>query len=135
MSDDFTNRLEDRGIRISMDGRGRYLDNIFVERLWRSVKYEEVYLNDYHEVREAKNRLGQYFQFYNSERLHQSLGYHVPAEVYHEHQEGQKDIGKSEGLITILKPGHLDMLLGLHWRMEYLGIPKAGLILPGFKIE
>lgn len=85
-SDDFTNRLEDRGIRISMDGRGRYLDNIFVERLWRSVKYEEVYLNDYHEVREAKNRLGQYFQFYNSERLHQSLGYHVPAEVYYGHQ-------------------------------------------------
>ena len=85
-SDGFTNCLKDHGIRISMDGRGRFLDNIFVERLWRSVKYEEVYLNDYHEVHEAKDRLGQYFQFYNSKRLHQSLGYHTPAEVYCRYQ-------------------------------------------------
>jgi len=72
-SDDFTRCLEDHGIQISMDGRGRFVDNIFTERLWRSVKYEEVYLNDYREVHEAKDRLGRYFQFYNTERFHQSL--------------------------------------------------------------
>jgi len=84
-SDDFTKRLKDHGIRISMDGRGRCFDNIFIERLWRSVKYEEVYLNDYQEIREAKDRLGQYFEFYNNERLHQSLDYRTPGEVYRRH--------------------------------------------------
>jgi putative transposase len=81
-SDDFTKRLLVRDIRISMDGRGRALDNIFVERLWRSVKYEEVYLNDYLDVRTAKERLGCYFDFYNTERPHQSLGYATPEEIY-----------------------------------------------------
>lgn len=71
---EFTGRLEDAGIKISMDGRGRALDNIFVERLWRSVKYEEVYIKDYRDVREAKAELGNYFKFYNAERLHQSCG-------------------------------------------------------------
>jgi len=81
-SDDFTKRLKDHGIQISMDGRGRCFDNIFVERLWRSVKYEEVYLNDYREIREAKYRLGRYFEFYNNERLHQSLDYCTPGEMH-----------------------------------------------------
>jgi putative transposase len=81
-SKDFTGRLEDEGIRISMDGRGRVFDNIFVERLWRSVKYEEVYLKDYRTVKEAIQSLGAYFELYNTERLHQSLAYRTPREVY-----------------------------------------------------
>lgn len=79
---DFTGRLEQAQIRISQDGRGRALDNVFVERLWRSVKYEEVYLKDYGTVGEARQGLGNYFAFYNHERLHQSLGYRTPAAVY-----------------------------------------------------
>ena len=70
------------GIKISMDGKGRALDNIFVERLWRSLKYEEVYLKDYETVEEAKDGINAYFDYYNNERPHQSLGYKTPAEVY-----------------------------------------------------
>ncbi len=66
-----------------MDGRGRDLDNIFVERLWRSVKYEEVCLHDYDDVRQAREGLGRYFDFYNRERLHQSLNHQTPAAVCH----------------------------------------------------
>jgi len=80
----FTGRLKEAGIRISMDGRGRCMDNVFVERLWRSVKYEEVYLKDYETVPEAVQGLGAYFTFYNRERLHQSLGYRTPERVYRE---------------------------------------------------
>ena len=65
-----------------MDGQGRVFDNIFVERLWRTVKVEEVYLRDYQTVAEATLNLGRYFEFYNHERLHQALGYCTPAEVY-----------------------------------------------------
>jgi putative transposase len=78
----YTNRLEQAGIQISWDGRGRALDNAFVERLWRSVKWEEVYLKDYRTVAEAVSGLDRYFQFYNHERLHQALGYLTPAQVY-----------------------------------------------------
>ena len=81
-SPEFTGILEQRNVRISMDGRGRALDNIFIERLWRTVKYEEVYLKDYESPRIATHSLGQYFRFYNEERLHQSLGYRTPASVY-----------------------------------------------------
>lgn len=81
-STEFTRRLQSAGIRISWDGRGRALDNIFVERLWRSVKYEEVYLKDYQSVPEAINGLKQYFAFYNQERLHQALEYQTPAAVH-----------------------------------------------------
>lgn len=80
---DFTSRLEEAGIRISMDGRGRALDNVFVERLWRTVKYEHVYLHDYTCVPELEKGLREYFTFYNQERLHQSLAYQTPAEVHH----------------------------------------------------
>ena len=81
-SNEFTGRLLAQGILISMDGRGRALDNIFVERLWRTVKYEDVYLKDYQSVVSTVSGLGAYFEFYNGERLHQSLGYKTPAEVY-----------------------------------------------------
>ena len=78
----FTGPLLAKGIKVSMDGRGRALDNIFVERLWRSVKYEKVYLNDFQTVKEAYNGLKDYFEFYNHRRIHQSLDYKTPAEVY-----------------------------------------------------
>jgi len=78
----FTDELESRGIAVSMDGRGRCLDNIFIERLWRSLKYEEVYLRDYALVPEARTGIGKWFQFYNHERPHQSLGYRTPARLY-----------------------------------------------------
>jgi putative transposase len=78
----FTSRLEACGVAISMDGRGRALDNVFIERLWRTVKYEEVYLRDYETVWEAEERLSSYFSFYCHERIHQSLGYRTPVEVY-----------------------------------------------------
>lgn len=81
-SHEFTGRLEKGDIQISMDGRGRVYDNIFVERLWRSVKYEEVYLHQYLTVSEARSGLAKYFLFYNMERLHESLGYQPPYEIY-----------------------------------------------------
>ena len=81
---EFTGRLQDAAVRISMDGRGRALDNVFVERLWRTVKYEEVYLKGYETVPVATRSLGEYFRFYNEERLHQALAYRTPAAVYHE---------------------------------------------------
>ncbi len=78
----FTGRLESEQVTISMDGRGRAFDNIFIERLWRSVKYEEVYLNEYEDVAHSRRSLEQYFDFYNHERLHAALGYATPYEVY-----------------------------------------------------
>ena len=80
----FTSRLEAKGVAISMDGRGRALDNVFIERLWRSVKHEEVYLKGYETVADAERGLGSYFAFYNDRRRHQSLGRRTPAEVYAE---------------------------------------------------
>lgn len=81
-SKSFTDILEQEKIQISMDSKGRCYDNIFTERLWRSVKYEEVYLKDYHDPLEAYESLKNYFKFYNEKRLHQSLGYKTPAEIY-----------------------------------------------------
>ncbi len=78
----FTEVLLDKGIRMSMDGRGRALDNIFVERLWRTVKYENIYMNDYQTVPELQKGLKHYFEFYNQKRLHQSLDYQTPTEVH-----------------------------------------------------
>jgi putative transposase len=78
----YTSRLEQAGIQISWDGRGRALDNVFVERLWRSVKWEEVYLHDYQTVADAVSGLARYFQFYNHERPHQALDYQTPAQVF-----------------------------------------------------
>jgi putative transposase len=79
----WTGRLEDAGVSVSMDGKGRCLDNVFVERLWRSVKYEDVYLKCYERVPELESGLRAYVSFYNEERYHQSLDYRTPAEVYH----------------------------------------------------
>ena len=79
---DFTGRLEAAGVAISMDGKGRALDNVFTERLWRTVKYEEIYLKDYADGADCHAGLEAYFPFYNQERFHQSLGYQTPAAVY-----------------------------------------------------
>ncbi len=81
-SEAFTTVLKHRGIKISMDGRGRALDNVFIERLWRSVKYEDIYLKDYDQVPALYRGLRTYFKFFNEERPHQSLGYVPPAEMY-----------------------------------------------------
>ena len=82
-AEDFTCVLKAQGIQISMDGKGRCLDNVFVERLWRSAKYEEVYLHAYDGMPDAKKGLGRYFGFFNDERPHQALGYSVPSQVYY----------------------------------------------------
>jgi len=81
-SEAFTSVLKERGIQISMDGKGCWRDNVFVERLWRSLKYEEVYLHAYDDVQEARQGIGGYFGFFNDERPHQALGYCVPSQVY-----------------------------------------------------
>jgi putative transposase len=92
-SQECTGRLLDSAVRINMDGRGRALDNVFVERLWRSVKYEEVYLKSYESVPAAITSLAAYFRFYNEVRLHQTLGYRTPATVYAERSLPEARIG------------------------------------------
>jgi putative transposase len=82
----FTKILEDRQIRISMDGKGRALDNVFVERLWRDVKYEHVFLHEYHNGIDLHKGLAQYFHFRNTERHNEALGYKIPWEVYRNKQ-------------------------------------------------
>ena len=82
-SEAFTSVLKDAQVQISMDGKGRAFDNIMVERLWRSVKYEEVCLNEYANYFSAQERLGEYFKFYNEERRHSGLGKHTPSAMYH----------------------------------------------------
>jgi len=81
-SDDLLDVLKAHGVRISMDGKGRWRDNVFVERLWRSVKYEEVYIHAYVDVAEARRRIGEYLAYFNDERPHQALGYCTPTEIY-----------------------------------------------------
>lgn len=83
-TEDFTQPLEAKGVRVSMDGKGRWIDNVFVARLWRSVKYEEIYLHAYATPREVKTALTRYFSFYNASRPHQSLKYQTPDELYFE---------------------------------------------------
>jgi len=96
-SEAFTKVLEGRQIAVSMDGRGRVFDNIFSERLWRTVKYEEVYLRDYADMEEARRSLRAYFRFYNEQRLHQALEYRTPAEVY----EGRDGGGECAAARTV----------------------------------
>ena len=81
-SEDFTGVLKDAEIRISMDGKGRWMDNVFIERLWRSLKYEEVSLKAYDTVSEARTGIGEWIRFYNHERTHQSLDRQTPEQVY-----------------------------------------------------
>jgi putative transposase len=85
----WTGRLESAGVAVSMDGRGRCLDNVFVERLWRTVKYEDIYLHGYETVPQLQQGLVRYFGYYNQERLHQSLDYRTPAAVY-QAERGQR---------------------------------------------
>jgi putative transposase len=91
---EYTSRLKEAGIAVNRDGRGRALDNVFVERLWRSVKYEDIYTKDYDKVSELESGLTAYFWFSDEERLHQSLDYRTPAEFYRgaseQGQEGRK---------------------------------------------
>ena len=94
-----TGALLERGIQVSMDGKGRYLDNIFVERLWRSIKYEEVYLKAYKDGTEAKQGIGSYLDFYNRERPHQALGYCAPEKMFHDGQPRKRPEGQQEILI------------------------------------
>lgn len=82
-SKEFTDLLKDHEIKISMDGKGRALDNVFVERLWRSVKQEDVYLKDYRDIRDAKRHLSNYFEYYNNRRRHQSLDDEFPEDIYY----------------------------------------------------
>jgi putative transposase len=96
----FTGLLKQHGVRISMDGKGRYSDNLFIERLWRTVKYEEVYLKAYQNGREARVGIGDYFRFYNLERPHQALGYLTPAEVFITRQVEAPDGGMVQSLIS-----------------------------------
>ena len=83
-SEAFTDVLKDKGVAISMDGKGRWVDNVFVERLWRSVKYEDLYLRAYETPAELRRGLGQYFEFYNSRRRHSALDRRTPDAVYYE---------------------------------------------------
>ena len=99
---EYTGRLEEAGIAVSRDGRGRALDNVFVERLWRSVKYEDIYIKDYERVPELESGLTAYFRFYDEERPHQSLDYRTPGEVYRAGIQaglkGEKPITNAGGL-------------------------------------
>jgi putative transposase len=90
-SDIFTDKLKKHKIQISMDGKGRALDNIFVERLWRSLKYEDIYLNDYRSMGELKTAIKRYFHFFNAERFHQSLEYATPDEIYYSAFNGKTE--------------------------------------------
>src|ERR687896_961719 len=102
-SDAFTGMLLEAGVRISMDGKERYTDNVFVERLWRSLKYEEVYLKAYAGGKEARAGIRGYFDFYNLERPHQALGYQTPAEVF---IKGKKTASPAD-LVESWKPSPL----------------------------
>ena len=100
-SEAFTGLLERQGVTVSMDGKGSYTDNLFIERLWRSLKYEEVYLKAYTDGREARSQIGEYFRFYNTLRPHQALGYRTPAEVCTSEREA--DMVHSQGTLTLTK--------------------------------
>jgi putative transposase len=93
----FTGRLQAAGVQISMDGRGRCLDNVFVERLWRTVKYENIYLYGYESVRELQRGLSTYFAFYNEERFHQALQYRTPGSVYRSWEGRADELARSKG--------------------------------------
>ena len=115
-SDAFTGLLHANHIRISMDGRGRAFDNIFIERLWRSVKYEEVYLKDYADLPEAKAGVASYFDFYNYERHHQSLGNKKPAEIYFNRTYGLRQVDAIKNDIKIAYPANRDICLNTQIR-------------------
>ena len=98
-SGDFIDELAARGVRISMDGKGRFLDNIFIERLWRSLKYEEVFLKAYGSVKEARGGIGAWLTFYNDVRPHQALGYRTPREIF-ENPQARGYVDNASALTT-----------------------------------
>ncbi|MBX9620994.1 MAG: integrase core domain-containing protein [Alphaproteobacteria bacterium] len=108
-SHEWTRRVKEADIQISMDGKGRWVDNVFVERFWRTIKHEHILLHSFEDLREARRSIEKFITLYNHKRLHQSLGYKTPAEVY--------GIKGTEGKKTITKPespkpdGHVDNLL------------------------
>ena len=102
----FTGLLAQYGAQISMDGRGRCMDNIFTERLWRTVKYEEVYLKSYASIEEARTNLSAYFEFYNNQRRHQSLDYRTPHEVYY----GNKISARADSRLTTIIPSTISTI-------------------------
>jgi putative transposase len=104
----FTGLLEKHGIKISMDSKGSYRDNLFIERLWRTVKYEEVYLKAYHNGKDARIGIGEYFRFHNTARPHQALGYRTPGEVFTSipFEEPKKEVIESLTTDTIDTAGH-----------------------------
>ena len=106
---EFTGLVEKLGVAISMDGRGRAMGNIFLERLWRTVKYEEVYLKSYETVKEASEGLAGYFHFYNTERLHQALGYRTPKAVYfgERRQKEESEAKPEQALLHQIQPSFL----------------------------
>jgi putative transposase len=106
-SDDFTNILESCGVAISMDGRGRWIDNVFVERLWRSLKYEEVYLRAYESVAEARARIAAWIEFYNFERRHQALDDRTPWEVFSQ----KPTIPAQPAILEAAMPAHVGNML------------------------
>ena len=123
-SHDFTDQLLTAGIQISMDGRGRVMDNIFIERLWRSLKYEDIYIKEYETVKQLYQGLEQYFDFYNNDRPHQSLGYKTPAMVYFGIDNAQKmtdNIAKEKSYSHIHKKKEKkqkkEKLLQLHYTL------------------
>jgi putative transposase len=103
-SPQYTGLLTEAGVQISMDGRGRFVDNIFTERLWRTIKYEQVYLHEYSTPREARQSLGNYIEFYNHDRPHQALDYQTPAAVY----RGLAPIATTQG-------GNLTLEIASQW--------------------
>jgi putative transposase len=105
--DDFREVVRNHNIAISMDGRGRYSDNIFVERLWRSLKYEEVYLKAYRSMAEARRGITAYFNFYNQERLHQALDYRTPRQLFEEARLVAKPRRAEKPLVLSAKAGKL----------------------------
>ena len=105
-SAEFTGRLERAGIRISMDGRGRWMDNVFIERLWRSLKYEDIYLKGYADAREARLGIRDWIGFYNHERLHQALAHRTPMALYRQGIAAQAITGPVD--MTLRVPRSLD---------------------------
>ena len=130
-SDDFTGTLKRNEVMISMDGKGRCMDNIFVERLWRSLKYEEVYLNAYVSVAEAKAGIGAWLGFYNDERQHQSLGYCTPRKIY---QEGLWICGRSASLTGSASPASRASSKGGEM-LAFAHIPTGSTASKGFSID
>jgi len=130
-SDDFTGTLKRHGVMISMDGKGRCMDNIFVERLWRSLKYEEVYLNAYENVAEAEAGIGAWLSFYNDERQHQSLGYRTPRQIY---EEGLWICGRSASPTGCASPASRASSEGGEM-LAFAHIPTGATANEGFNID